>query len=131
VRGWRRIALLLCLAGTGGCSRQKSTDGLLSDLKGTQQRDRLVAVRMLAHHKVDAAQVVPALIEALNDKAVDIRLSAAIGLGELGESAKEAVPALQKALADHDRRVREAASHSLSRIDPSASKVNPNSPAKK
>jgi len=35
---------------------------------------------------------VPALIEALKDKVNDVRWSAAIGLGNLGESAKEAIP---------------------------------------
>ena len=55
---------------------------------------------------------------ALKDHETDIRRSAAIGLGNLGESAKEAIPSLQLARSDRDARVREAARVALSRIDP-------------
>jgi HEAT repeat protein len=106
------FCLLFC-----GCGKsEKSTADLLNDLKGDQERDRLIAVRLLPQRKNDAAQVVPALIEALKDKAVDIRLSAAIGLGSLGKEAAGAIQALQAAEHDHDARVREAARVALSRI---------------
>ena len=88
------FALLLCLLACGGCARKKSTGELITGLKGSQERDRIVAVRLLPQRKKDAAQTVPALIEALKDKEHDIRWSAAIGLGYLGDSAKEAIPAL-------------------------------------
>jgi HEAT repeat protein len=88
-------------------------------LKGTQERERLIAVRLLPQHKKDAAQVVPALIDALKDKGADIRWSAAIGLGYFGAQAKDAIPALHEAQSDRDARVREAAGVALSRIDPS------------
>jgi HEAT repeat protein len=114
----RHFIPLLCLLACVGCGRKKSTAELLQDLKGSQERDRLIAVRLLPQHKGDAAQVVPALIEAVKNKAVDIRLSAAIGLGSFGEQAKDAIPALQEAQKDRDRRVREAAGIALSRIDP-------------
>ena len=71
----------------------------------------------MQHRKEDAAQAVPALIEALKQGG-DIRLSAAIGLGYFGEQAKDAIPALQEALHDRDARIREAAGVALSRIDP-------------
>jgi HEAT repeat protein len=118
VRTW--FVLLPCLLACGGCSSEKSTTQLLADLKGSQERDRLIAVRLLPQRKGDAAQVVPALIEALKDKENDIRWSAAIGLGSFGEQAKDAVPALQTAQRDRDARVREAAGKALSRIDPEA-----------
>jgi HEAT repeat protein len=111
------LALGLCLLVCGGCGK-KSTDELLADLKSSSERDRLIAVRLLPQHKGDAAQVVPALIEALKDKGSDIRLSAAIGLGYFGEQAKDAIPALQTAQRDRDARVREQAAVALSRIDP-------------
>ena len=79
---------------------------------------RLIAVRLLPQRKGDAEQVIPALGEALKDKESDIRLSAAIGLGYLGDQAKETIPALQAAQKDRDARVREAAGIALSRIDP-------------
>jgi HEAT repeat protein len=111
------LVLSLCLLACGGCGK-KSTDQLLEDLKSPQERDRLIAVRLLADRKGDAAQVVPALIEALKDKDTDIRLSAAIGLGYFGEQARDAIPTLQAAQRDRDARVREAAGVALSRIDP-------------
>jgi HEAT repeat protein len=115
VRG--RHVILLCLL-AAGCAREKSTPELIADLKSGQEKERVIAVRTLPHRKGDAAQVVPALIEALKDSDSDVRRSAAIGLGELGERAAEAIPALQTALKDRDARVRESAGVALSRIDP-------------
>jgi HEAT repeat protein len=111
-----RFVLLLCLLACG-CGK-KTTDELIADLKASQEKDRIIAVRTLPQRKGDAAQVVPALIEALKDKEGDIRWSAAIGLGSFGVEAKDAIPALQAAQRDHDARVREAAGVALSRIDP-------------
>src|SRR5271154_742689 len=91
---------------------------LLGDLKGSQERDRIVAVRLLPQRTGDAAQVVPALIEALKDKEGDVRRSAALGLGSFGEQARDAIPALQAAQGDRDARVREAAGIALSKINP-------------
>jgi HEAT repeat protein len=118
-----RFVLLLCLLACsllagGGCGKTKSTDELIGDLKSRQERDRIIAVRLLPQRKGDAAQVVPGLIEALKDKVSDVRWSAAIGLGYFGEQARDAIPALQAAQRDRDARVREAAGVALSRIDP-------------
>jgi HEAT repeat protein len=112
-----RFVLLLCLLACGGCGK-KSTDELIGDLKSPQERDRIIAVRLLPQRKGDAAQIVPRLIESLKDKVGDVRWSAAIGLGLFGEQAKDAIPALQVAQRDRDARVREAAGVALSRIDP-------------
>jgi HEAT repeat protein len=116
----KRVAfgLLLCCFVCVGCSREKSMDQLIGDLKSSEERDRVVAVRLLPRREEDAARVVPALIKSLNDKTNDVRWSAAIGLGYYGDEAKDAIPALQKAEHDRDARVREAASVALSRIDP-------------
>jgi HEAT repeat protein len=113
------FVLLLCLLACGGCGKKKSTDELIADLKSTNEKDRIIAVRLLSDRKGDAAQTVPALIEALKAKEGDVRWSAAIGLGYYGEEAKDAIPALQAAQNDRDARVREAAGVALSRIDPS------------
>jgi HEAT repeat protein len=127
VRTW--FVLLGCLLACVGCGKKKSTDELLADLKAPQERERIIAARLLPQRKEDAARVVPALIEALKDKQGDIRWSAAIGLGSLGEQAREAIPALQLAQRDRDARVREAARVALSRIDPQvAPKAAPNLP---
>lgn len=111
-----RIGLILlpCLLACG-CGKTKSTDELIEDLKSPQERDRLIAVRTLTG---DPAKVVPALIGALKDTQSDVRLSAAIKLGSIGERAKDAIPALEAAQSDRDIRVRQAASTALSRIDP-------------
>ena len=113
------FSVSLCLLMSFGCGkREKSTPELIADLKSSQEKDRIIAVRLLPGHKGDAPQVVPAMIESLKDKTNDVRWSAAIGLGYFGDSAKEAIPALQAALTDRDARVREAAGVALSRIDP-------------
>jgi HEAT repeat protein len=109
---------LLCLPACLGCGKEKSTDELIRDLRSSQDRDRIIAVRSLPQHKGDAAEVVPALIEVLKDNDGDVRRSAALGLGSFGEQAKDAIPALQAAQRDRDARVREAAGIALSRIDP-------------
>ena len=113
----RRFVLLLGLLACAGCGK-KSTPQLLDDLKEGNERDRIVAVRLLPDRKGDAAQVVPALIAALKDKDGDVRRSAAIALGYFGEQASAAIPALQEAEHDRDARVRESAGIALSRIDP-------------
>jgi HEAT repeat protein len=111
------VPLLFLLTG-GGCSKTKSTDELIVDLKSREERERITAVRLLPQRKGDAAQVVPALIKSLKDSQGDVRWSAAIGLGYFGEQAKDAIPALREAQHDRDARVREAAGVALSRIDP-------------
>jgi HEAT repeats len=114
-----RIGLVLLLGLLAcGCSREKSTGQLLQDLKSGSEGNRVIAVRLLQQREGDAAQVVPAMIDALKDKEVDVRLSAAIGLGYFGEEANAAIPALQEALHDRDPRVKEAAGVALSRIEP-------------
>jgi HEAT repeat protein len=123
-----RSVVLLCLLACVGCG-QKSTDQLIADLKSPQDKDRLIAVRLLPQRKGDATKVVPALIDALKDKENDIRLSAAIGLGYFGEQGRDAIPALEAAQQDRDARIREAAGIALSRIDPShAPKAAPSKP---
>src|SRR6516225_2095118 len=101
-----RFVLLLCLLACAGCGK-KSTAQLIEDLKSSEDRDRLIAVRLLPQRKGEAAQVVPALIEALKDKESDVRISAAIGLGYFGDQAVDAIPALEAAQRDRDARVRE------------------------
>jgi HEAT repeat protein len=114
------LGLLVC----AGCGK-KSTDQLIGDLKSPEEKDRIVAVRLLPERKGDAERVVPALMEALKDKKSDIRWSAAIGLGYFGDQARDAIPALEQAQHDRDPRVREAAGVALSRIDPAHFSASP------
>jgi HEAT repeat protein len=124
----RRVALI-CLLACAGCTKEKSTSDLVKDVKGKNALDKISAVRLLAERDKDAAQAIPALIEALEDKDALVRKDAAIGLGTFGEQAKDAVPSLQALQRDGDARVREAAGVALSRIDParfsSPSKAHP------
>jgi HEAT repeat protein len=116
-----RTLLVLLFGGLAcaGCKSQKSTDELIADLKSSQEKDRIIAVRLLPQRTDDADRVIPALIETLKESDGDVRWSAAIGLGTFGDRAKAAIPALQAALHDKDARVREAAGKAISRIDPS------------
>jgi HEAT repeat protein len=113
------LLLFICMLACAGCSKTKTTDELIEDLKSPEERERIVAIRTL---KGDAAKVVPALIDALKDKQSEVRLNAAIKLGFFGEKAKDAIPALEVAQSDRDIRVREAAGVALSRIDPVTSR---------
>jgi hypothetical protein len=54
------LVLLPCLLACAGCGKKKSTDQLIEDLKSSQERDRLIAVRLLPQRKEYAARVVPA-----------------------------------------------------------------------
>ncbi len=113
-----RFVLLVGLLMCAGCGKTKSTDELIADLKSDQERNRIIAVRLLPQRKADAAKIVPAMIECLKDTQGDVRLSAAIGLGSFGGEARLAIPELQAAGSDRDARVRRAAGIALSRIDP-------------
>jgi len=110
------MVILLGSLAFAGCSKGRSTDGLIEDLKSTHEEHRINAVRLLQQRKGDAPKVVPALIESLKDEHADIRWSAAIGLGYFGAEAKPAIPSLEKAQGDTDARVREAARVAISRI---------------
>ena len=109
--------LLFFTLACAGCGK-KSTSELIQDVKSPEPGKPIVAVRLLQDRKGDAAQVVPALVEALKDNSDDVRVSAAIGLGYFGEKAKEAIPALETAQKDRNYKVREAAGIALCRIDP-------------
>ena len=123
-----RSVLLLCLLVGRVAAKAKTTDELIADLKSDQERDRIVAVRLLPQRQTDAAKIVPVMIECLQDKQGDVRLSAAIGLGTFGAEANSAVPELRAAESDRDARVRRAAGIALTRIDPTL--VPKPSPAK-
>jgi HEAT repeat protein len=127
-----RFVLLFGLMMSAGCGKTKSTDELIADLKSGQERDRIIAIRLLPQRTGDAAKIVPVMIECLKDKQGDVRLSAAIGLGSFGEEAKGAIPELQATENDRDARVRRAAGVALSRIDPKlAPKTDPFKPREK
>ncbi len=118
MRGQTGLVLMLCLL-AGGCTKGKTTDDLIADLKSGKDKESVTAARTLPRGSGDAEKVVPALIGALKHNGNDVRRSSALKLGEFHELAKDAIPALQEAEKnDADARVREAAGIALFRIDP-------------
>src|SRR5438552_693164 len=110
------MVMFMCVLALAGCSKAPPTDKLLEDLSSKDEGDRIKAVRWLQHRQGEATKIVPALIESLKDVEVDVRWSAAIGLGYYGADAEKAIPALEKLKGDHDARVREGARVAISRI---------------
>lgn len=62
------------------------------------------------------AKIIAALIRALEDSSVEVRLCAAVALGHIGPTAPDAVPSLKKLLHDNDENVRQAAAEALNKI---------------
>lgn len=112
-----RLLLLIIVLLAVGCG-QPSTARLLDNLKSADAPTRINAARTLPERKADAAQVIPALTDALKDDHTDVRRCAAHGLGTFAGDAKSAIPALQVALNDREPSVRKAAGAALHQIDP-------------
>jgi HEAT repeat protein len=108
--------VLLVLLLVSGCGKG-STAHWIEQLKSPELLRRLEAVHTLQERKGEA-EVVPALVEALQDENSHVRRDAARALGSFGEEAKSAGTALQTALRDREPSVRRAAGIALSRIDP-------------
>jgi HEAT repeat protein len=113
LRRWVVLVLLLI----GGCGKG-STAHWIEQLQSPESLRRIEAVHTLQERKGEAAQIVPALIEALKDENAHVRRESARALGSFGTEAQNAIPALQTALRDHEPSVRRAAGIALSRIDP-------------
>lgn len=93
------------------------------DMKYANKAVRMRAAETLGKNGAVTPEVVPALINALGDKAV---CEAAIGaLGNIGPAAKDAVPPLTKALTDSDINVRTEAAEALGKIGPAAKTAVP------
>jgi vesicle coat complex subunit len=114
------LSLVGCLLACAGCGGG-STTHWIEQLKSPEPKTRLQAVRSL-QRKEDAAQIVPALIEVLQDDFTDVRRTAAGTLGSFGAEATSAVPALTAALRDREPSVRKTAGLALKTIDPEAAR---------
>jgi HEAT repeat protein len=102
------------LPGCGGTSTAEHLD----QLRAADSAARLRAVKALGDRKSEAARVVPALAEALQDRDAFVRRDAARALGKFGPSARPALPALQLLLKDRNASVRKAAAQACKAIDP-------------
>ena len=112
----RRLLLGACilLAGCGG----KPTAEWLAELKGKDSAQRLRAIKALGGRRSEAATVVPALAQALEDDDAFVRRDAARALGRIGPPAAPAVPALRVAAQDRNQPVRQAATEALRKVAP-------------
>jgi uncharacterized protein (TIGR03067 family) len=97
---------------------------LLADSKDLHKHPQTAATTVLQTGAFDA-DVVPALIGALDDKQPAVRRLAARALGRVGPPAKEAVPALCGSLKDAEAPVRQAAVAALVRLGPAAQAAVP------
>lgn len=90
------------LAGRNPDQQPRSASGLLRDLRHQNPTRRANAALELA--RVNAAQALPPLLDALHDPDPGVRAAAAQGLGWLGNT--EAIPGLLDALHDPDENTR-------------------------
>ena len=84
---------------------------------------RVNAIVALGRIHAKPESVVPALIQATQDKNIVVREAAIDNLGRFGTDARPAVNALVKLLSDRDPNVREIALYALEKIDPAAAKA--------
>jgi HEAT repeat protein len=113
----RKLGVLVLAVAAAGCGT-KSTGEWVEQLRSPDAALRLHAVKALGERGSEAAQVAPALGEALKDEDAFVRRDAALALGRLGPEAKPAVPNLVAALRDKKPAVRKAAAEALKTIDP-------------
>lgn len=83
-------------------------------LRAPDRDDRLRAARNPGENRAGAS--IPALVGALRDEDLEVRVTAIQALGRLGERAKTAVPALEQALTDATPSVRTETAKALERI---------------
>ena len=108
---------------------------LLKHKSPTVRESAAWGLSALRRKTVAADQAIPALIEALNDKARMVRFDATLALEEMGPDASNAVPALTKVLADSgkpgDPRIagvaylQAVAANALGKIGPAAATAVP------
>jgi HEAT repeat protein len=83
-----------------GCSKGKSVQSLIADLKNPDAKVRRAAAQSLGAMGPKAQDAVPALTEALQDLDKNVRSPAAAALGKLRPEATDAVSPLIQALKD-------------------------------
>jgi HEAT repeat protein len=103
---------MIALGGIGPSARE-ALPTILKATKDPHWFVRGLALEALMKIKIEPDVVIPPLISALRDKQGADQKIAAIGLGQLGPSAKAAVPALEAAIADSSFSHRPAAASAL------------------
>jgi HEAT repeat protein len=116
VRKFLVLGLLVLLV---GCDR-KPTAAWIEQMQSKDSAERLHAIKALERKKSDAATVIPALTQALNDEDPFVRRDAARALGKFGREARPALPALRRMMRDHNAGVCRAAEEAVKKIDSEA-----------
>ena len=88
----------------------------------TEAKLRRLAVVRMAQYRADAAEAVPDLVAALEDKAPTVRAAAADTLAAVGPAAG---PSLVERFAHKDREVRMLAIYAVGRMGPAAKDLAP------
>jgi len=86
---------------------------------------KLEAMQLLDHFAINSSLVLEALVCALSDESLKVRMSAARYLCNLGEEASPAIEALIKALSDEEPWMRAAAAEALGEIGAKAERAIP------
>jgi HEAT repeat protein len=108
------VGMALCLTFSALAA---DVEGLIKQLKDTDNDARRAAAKALADAGGDARVAAPALARAVtNDRDMFVRRYAAMALGEIGAEPREVVPALAKALDDKRKEVQEAAAVALGKM---------------
>jgi HEAT repeat protein len=123
LRDWYSISV--ALGKIGPAARPAAVPALTAGLTHEDRGVRILAANALA--KIDPdnpaikpvlVEVVPALVEVLQQRDGALRAWAALSLGRIGPNARAGGPALAAALTDSDAAVRAAAADALGRIGP-------------
>jgi HEAT repeat protein len=118
IRSMRKLLILgSCLLLILGCDN-KSTSAWVAQLQSKDSAERLHAIKALERKKSDAATIVPALTQALDDEDPFVRRDAAKALGRFGREARSALPTLTRLLRDQNAGVRKSAEEAVKKIDP-------------
>ena len=103
--------------GRSQTNAEMSVQYILAAFKDEDSRVREAAVMAVGGvYKQKHAEIVPALMKAIEDPSPDVRKKAVTMLGWYGGSARAAIPALENVMNDADARLRDEARVAISRI---------------
>jgi formylglycine-generating enzyme required for sulfatase activity len=109
--------------GTEPLARDRSVGQWVEDLGRGDVTSRWKAAKALARAAGEAEAAVPALVGALRDPSILVRVGAAETLSGVGSRARAAIPALIEALEDRYATVREMAAEALGQVGAGASAI--------
>ena len=121
-RGITLMAVVCVLGVILGCAEKSFEDMTVPEvveaLKDDNRETRLLAAMALSFMEPPIKEVVPVLIEFLENGDDGERTFSVVTLGQMGSDAGDALPSIIEALNDESSVVREKAAYALHRIDP-------------